>query len=345
MNRILSSGLAAALGAWTSLAGADATLVYQRSGGSSPPVQKTLSVARFFVRVDSSDAPDEYLLYQAGKFFPLFRVDTAKQTYARLTPPVQARLGPVTRTQKATGKATEKAAEESPTAAAAGPDTAPKDEAPGTPAAAGAKKMPDATGAVATAEKTLEPSSDFPARAASGGTPSEAEPKPQSSAKLAKKPTFKATPAKDTVAGISCRVVVELADGEPAIEHCMANKAALGITEREARTLARLLVLARERGWDWLGAATEDEEFVSVRSRALEGNALWELASVSTAPLPQGYLRISREFTAIPYQAPTGGPADTEAEDTEAPAAEQAAPEPAPAPPVEESEDAAASRE
>ena len=77
MNRTLVSGLAAALGAWASLAGADATLVYQLSGGSSPPVQKTLSVARFFVRVDSSDAPDEYLLYQAGKFFPLFSVNTA----------------------------------------------------------------------------------------------------------------------------------------------------------------------------------------------------------------------------------------------------------------------------
>jgi hypothetical protein len=338
MNRILVSGLAAALGAWTSLAGADATLVYQRSGGSSPAVQKTLSVARFFVRVDSSDAPDEYLLYQAGKFFPLFRVDTAKQTYARLTPPVQARLGPVTRTQKATGKATEKAAEESPTAAAAGPDTAPKDEAPETPAAAGNTKIPDATGAVATAEKTLEPSSETPASAASDSTSSEAKPKPETPPKLAEKPTFKATPAKDTVAGISCRVVVELANGEPAIEHCMANKAALGITERETRTLARLFVLARERGWDWLGAATEDEEFVSVRSRRLDGDALWELGSVATDPLPQGHLRISREFTEIPYAPEPKASAAKKA--TEAAAAEQSAPEPEAATPADAPEKA-----
>ena len=64
---------------------ADATLVYALSDGTAGTVQKKISLTRFFARVDSSDRPDEYLLYQAGKFFPLYRVDTVKRSYRLLS--------------------------------------------------------------------------------------------------------------------------------------------------------------------------------------------------------------------------------------------------------------------
>ena len=76
----------------------------------------------------------------------------------------------------------------------------------------------------------------------------------------------------------------------------MATKARLGITERESRTLARWFTMARREGFDWLGAATEVENFVSVQSRDLRRNKTLELKSVSKAPLPAGYLRIPKSF-------------------------------------------------
>ena len=66
---------AAALGAGSACA--DATLVYRSTGLDAGVVETTLSVSRFFVRVDASDRENEYLLFQAGKYFPLYRVDTA----------------------------------------------------------------------------------------------------------------------------------------------------------------------------------------------------------------------------------------------------------------------------
>ena len=76
----------------------------------------------------------------------------------------------------------------------------------------------------------------------------------------------------------------------------MANKARLGITEREIRTLARTFVMARERNFGWLGVATGDEEFVSIQTRDPATGAQLVLKEVSTAPLPQGHLKIPREY-------------------------------------------------
>ena len=136
----------------------------------------------------------------------------------------------------------------------------------------------------------------------------------------------------ETVGGVRCRVVAELVDGEPAVEHCMANKAAFGITERETRTLASLFKMARTRGWDWLPAAAQDEEFVSVRSRRVADGAVWTLLSVSTAALPAAYMRISRDFKELPYQPPADKQAEADLARTE-PAAPggQTAPSPSPA--------------
>lgn len=70
----------------TSVAHADATLVYQLTESGAEPVEKRLSISHFFVRVDDPSEKDRYLLFQAGKFFPLYRVDESQRTYTLLTP-------------------------------------------------------------------------------------------------------------------------------------------------------------------------------------------------------------------------------------------------------------------
>ena len=79
----------------------------------------------------------------------------------------------------------------------------------------------------------------------------------------------------------------------------MANKAALGITERESRTLARTFVMARQQGYGWLGATTKDEDFVSIRSKPLDGSKSLELISLSTKPLEQGYLKVPPKYKKV----------------------------------------------
>ncbi len=276
--------IVAMLGAGVPVVHADARLVYDVTTEVGEDAAKTLSVARFFVRVESSDQAGEYLLFQAGKFFPLFRVDVQNRTYTPLTPPVQPRLGPADRGAGRQEAATETRPPSAPPAAAARPESA-------APASAAASL---AVGAATPPGPRLQP-----------------------------------TERMETIADVRCRVVMELVDGEPGIEHCMANKAALGITERETRTLARLFEMARKRGWDWLPAATGDEEFVSVRSRRAADVAAWTLRSVSTAALPADYMRISRDFRELPYQplaeTPaagdlTGSAASTSAGQNDAPA-------------------------
>jgi hypothetical protein len=269
---------------------ADAALVYELNQAGAVAAQKTFSISDFFVRVDSAEEPDSYLLFQAGKFFPLYRVNQEDGTYARLTPPVQARLGPLNRTKPVAPAAESEAATAS---AAAAPPPASETETP--PAG-----VPDPKQGAAAETGPVDP----PAAAAlqDQGVKSDA---PPSLPKVAK---FRPTRKQDQVAGVSCRVVLELIDGKPAVEHCMANKAALSITERETRTLARLFSMARVRGYDWLGTATEDEEFVSVRSRDLARDKTLVLKSVSTQALPNGYLRVPRAFKEVEAAAPTPSP-------------------------------------
>ena len=78
---------------------ADATLTYELSGSESGKTVKRFSIARFFVRIDDPAEAERYLLFQAGKFFPVYAVDTAGQTYTRLTPAVTPRLGPLSRSE------------------------------------------------------------------------------------------------------------------------------------------------------------------------------------------------------------------------------------------------------
>lgn len=272
---------------------ADVTLLYEISVGGET-MEKKVSISQFYARVDDPAESNGYLLYQAGKFFPLFRVDESQETYTRLTPPVKATLG-AGRPGKAGATATTGTAKPAHGAEAVPQGAAPatvKEKQAAQPASDATSTTPsDAPVAESSPEEPWEsPPADSaqkrPAAAASQGG--------QSSG-----PVFKPTRKTDEVAGISCRVIFELIDGAPALEHCMANKAGLGITERETRTLARLFVLARNRDFGWLGAATKDEDFVSVRSRDLRGDKTLTLKSLSTDPLPAAYFRVPRNFKEV----------------------------------------------
>ena len=83
----------------------------------------------------------------------------------------------------------------------------------------------------------------------------------------------------------------------------MANSARLSVTDRELITLSRLFAMSRNMDFDWLGIGTRDEEFVAVQSRDLRDNRVLQLTSVSTKPLPAGYLRIPRTYKQIESDA------------------------------------------
>ena len=250
---------------------ADATLVFELAGPNGQPVEMTFSVARFFARVDSSDDQDRFLLFQAGKYFPLYSVNPKDGTYTPLTPPATPALGPSGPQKPPDPQAVTTAGEAEATVSGPAPESGPDPKVD----AKGEDQIQEASG----------PKSD----------PATSKQPPA----LPETPRFKASPRIDEVAGVRCRVIVELVDGEPAIEHCMANKAGLGITEREIRTLARLFVMARKRGHDWLAATTEDEEFVSVRSRDLRRDKTLSLKSASTSALPVGHLRVPKDFAEV----------------------------------------------
>jgi hypothetical protein len=266
---------------------ADATLNYRLTQQEGEQAALRIALARFFARIESSAAPDGWWLFQAGKFFPLYRVDDKRETWTLLTPEVQPRLGPLSRT-KSPGGAAATGAEVSD-----GPAPAPEAEQ-------AAHAVPEQGEAAGAAQEAAAGAADAQTAAAPKETPAP-DPAP-ARARAADVPRFAPTEQMDEVAGVRCRVVNELRDGEPAIEHCMANETALGITEREIRTLARTFAMARAQGLDWLGTATADEEFVSVRSRALDGGAALMLESVSTGALPPGHLRVPRQYRKVPRQ-------------------------------------------
>lgn len=213
---------------------ADATLSYELTAADGNKTVKQFSTARFFIRIDDPADTEHYLLFQAGKFFPLFSVNPSKSTYTRLTPAVTPYLSSESRPKS-------------------------------------------------VAEET----------AVQGGSKQTAE--------VAHKPAAILKPTKKTrnVEGINCRIVHELLDGKPVIEHCMANSARLGVTDREIITLSRLFKMSRDREFGWLGTGTEDESFVSVQSRDLRDNRVMQLTALSTKPLPAGTLRIPPSYKEV----------------------------------------------
>lgn len=253
MRKLLASGLILLTAAPAPLQ-ADATLRFRWTPAGAEAGTLTIAIADFHARVESSAVPGGWWLFQAGKFFPLYRVDDAARVWTPQTRPVAPRLGPVHRAGSPAGTL-----------------------------AAGDQ----AVGETATASNT----------AAEAGKAPAIVPRPS------RAPSLAPTGALDEVAGVRCRVVREPAHGEPVIEHCMANTSALGITEREIRTLARTFVMAREQGFGWLGAATADEEFVSIRSRYRDGGALLVLESVSNDALPRDRMRVPRHYREGPWQS------------------------------------------
>jgi hypothetical protein len=109
-------------------------------------------------------------------------------------------------------------------------------------------------------------------------------------------PAFKPTKDKDEVAEIRCRVVNELDEGAPTIEHCMASARDLGVVQREIITLARLYSALRWLGWAWPAVGTEDEEFVSLRSKRLADGAELVLTRIERQPLSYELTRIPRDY-------------------------------------------------
>ena len=79
----------------------------------------------------------------------------------------------------------------------------------------------------------------------------------------------------------------------------MGNTAGFRVTSRELITLGRIFEMAKKLGMDWLGVATDDERFFSVQTRRLDSGRTLKLKSLSTAPLPAGYNRISRAFKRV----------------------------------------------
>ena len=242
-------------------------------------------------------------------------MDQANQTYTRLTPAVTPRLGPVS----GSGQAAEAGAEKKDDLAEPenkAEDMPPKESedqakaedsagiAPATPLPQAAESggSGGAGPGTASAAPATQPDPDSAGpRTAQGEAPAEAasDAPAAKSARRTEAAILKPTKKMRSVAGIECRVVHELIDGKPAIEHCMANSARLKVTDRELITLARSFGMARNMEFGWLGVGTQDEEFVSVQSRDLRDERLLELTSVSTKPLAEGYLRIPKTYSLV----------------------------------------------
>jgi hypothetical protein len=101
---LMKHALVLSIGAFTlafaSMAGADATFTYELTEADGKKTVKTFSTARLYVRIDDAADEKRYLLFEAGKFFPLYAVDQAKSTYAQLTQDVIPYMGPETEAKK-----------------------------------------------------------------------------------------------------------------------------------------------------------------------------------------------------------------------------------------------------
>ncbi|MDJ0806369.1 MAG: hypothetical protein QNJ78_05995 [Gammaproteobacteria bacterium] len=233
---------------------ADVSLTLELNGPDMQAQTKKVSLARFFVRVDDAAEPGRFLLYQTGKFFPLYQVDETAKTYTLLTPEVKPTL-------KAGNNTVSQSSQQK------------------------AKPIPEKT------DDNSSPSSGSEQKAQTGEKSTVEKP-----AQTTSKTKLRLTKKKKTIAGIRCRVVEEIMGDQTVMTHCMADKARLGITEREIRSLARLFKMARERNLGWLGTYTKDEDFVSIASEDHQSKKTLRLTAFDTKPLPAGYLRIPKHY-------------------------------------------------
>ncbi|MGD8931669.1 MAG: hypothetical protein PVI52_03800 [Chromatiales bacterium] len=283
---------------------ADATLTFVLDGPEMEPKTKTLSLSRFFIRIDDTSQPNDFLLFQAGKFFPLYQVDQEARTYTLLTPEVKPTLHAgikpqATQTEPSAADSQKTSTDDAVTDSSV--DSAAKQQTPHNETTPAASDGPAHESGQSTSPDTETSPGTIHQKATAQAQADAADPAALPT-QSTPKTTLHLTGKSQEIGGVNCRVVEELLDNKPIIKHCMADKARLGITEREMRSLARTFEMARERDLGWLGTATKDERFVSIASEDLGNQNTLVLQSVSTKPLPASYLRIPREFTKIPQQ-------------------------------------------
>jgi hypothetical protein len=258
---------------------AEVTLTFELSGPGDEKSTRNLCIAGFFVRVDDPAQPDIYHLDHAGKFFPLYLVDRSKRTHRLLTPGVKPTLKAGSKNPASVGN---------PVGSRPNAETEQGSVPPAPGPAAAAHKPTEAAQAPVRPDGAPAAQRKAAAKDVKGADGVRAGGAARSDVVL--RPSGKS----GTVAGVRCRVIEERIGDRAVMEHCMANTARLGIRECEIRTLARLLVMARERGFGWLGTATEDEDFVSIQSRDPLSGATLELKALSLDFLPQDYLQIPK---------------------------------------------------
>jgi hypothetical protein len=160
-----------------------------------------------------------------------------------------------------------------------------------------------------------------------GGAQPPATPPPVSAAEPVRavpapiaRPDFTPSDRQEEVAGLRCRVVQHTVDGKPASEQCMATPASLGVSERDVRTLTRLLNTAQGYGMGWGVLGTRDERLVSIRARDPEGKVTAVLKSVDGRPLAAGAVRVGADYRRVdPPGAAGAGPTAQAATGAETP--------------------------
>lgn len=112
--------------------------------------------------------------------------------------------------------------------------------------------------------------------------------------------TLKPTRKHQVISGIKCRLVYEIHDEEPIIEHCIANSARAGLSERITRSMIRTHAILRKYWNDgWLGVGTNDEVYVSIQSRHLKKKEKLTLIDISYENLDPSILQIPKAYTKI----------------------------------------------
>ena len=109
---------------------------------------------------------------------------------------------------------------------------------------------------------------------------------------------------KSSVAGLRCQKIKEMGSEKPKAEHCMSVGSALGLSERETKTLSRLFLIARRVGLDWGGVATPDERQISLSSLDLEKGASLKFLSVEHQSIPDNRMKIPNDYQPIMVETP-----------------------------------------
>ena len=114
-----------------------------------------------------------------------------------------------------------------------------------------------------------------------------------------KPPKLKPVMEKMTVSGVRCQKIGEWNEERQVREHCMVAGSALGLNERETKTLSRLFAIAGRIGWDLPGVSTRDERQVSISSQGDEEATKLQFVSVAHDPIPDVRMKIPDHYEQI----------------------------------------------